>query len=502
MDIISIQNYIFSSNQLKDNIGASYIVKNIFEQDLYNELENCFEEINRDQWEVAPDQIGILNNGVCEIGYVGGGNALLFFKDGEDANIFIKQFTKNVLIKYPGIRIAFGVLKDKFSFENFSSCMQALNKSLIMNKNKYIPNVNLQKYGFNLDCPRTNESAERFLDKEGRLISGVSYAKMRFEGKSLEVIENQTNDILGEKYKFSNDIEKFGQLREKSYVALVYIDGNNTGDRIKRCQTLGELRRISINLRQSIYNSFREMLRCLVRVMDNEILSKDNGFNFVNENGKTILPLRPILIGGDDISFISEGRLGLWLAEVFMENFIKGKIGNERISACGGIAIIKTKYPLYRAFRLAKYLLYKSKRFSRNKKDSSYLDYHISFAGWRGETFDENYYNALGGNLHFGPYRIDLDENAQIEENHIKNLREIINGLRGIPKNKIMQLKDILFESPFSVKMFIEKLNSIGYKLPEISGEEYHIYGWRNKRTPYFDAINLLDFYPEGLKCN
>ncbi len=98
IDTPSIQNYIFSSNRLKVNIGASHIVKTIFEEPLINALNTI--GTGKNEWRNNPDKIFIHNNidTKWEIGYIGGGNALVFFQNSTDAKNFIKNFSKEILI--------------------------------------------------------------------------------------------------------------------------------------------------------------------------------------------------------------------------------------------------------------------------------------------------------------------------------------------------------------------------------------------------------------------
>ncbi|RKX53361.1 MAG: hypothetical protein DRP50_05985, partial [Thermotoga sp.] len=375
-----------------------------------------------------------------------------------------------------------------------------LHESLIENKNKYFPSVSLSKYGFTADCPRTDESAEKFKDDDEKPISSVAYVKIRTSEDAKKEITEELKDLLNSKYTFTNEIGKLGQQKKHkiSYVAVVHIDGNQMGDRFKSCGSLEGLRDLSKSVRKATKSTFHSMIERLIRKIEDKTLSEKNDFVFERDDGKTILPVRPIIIGGDDITFVSEGRLGVWLAETFMREFTKQKVsmGKKPLSSCGGIAIVKTKYPFFRAYKMAEYLIDKAKRRSRGVKSSSYIDFLASSRGWVGEEIDKNYYEVPAGNLHFGPYRID---GVVSEDSHIENLKNIIKGLKELPRNKVMQLREVLYRDERDAKMFVEELNARGYKLPEIPGFNYHKKIWQDKKTPYFDAIEIMEFYPEVL---
>jgi len=502
IDTVSIQEYIFSSNKLKENIGASQIVEKIYEDILEEALKITFNGVNIDkkEWRNKPDNVKINDpKEKFEIGYIGGGNALILFKDKHEATKFIQNYTKLLLKKTPGLKTAFGIIHD-FNLGDFKNSMQRLHESLRENKNKYFPNVTLPKYGFTLDCPRTNESAEHFKDDDEKFISSVAWAKLKFSDKARDEMVVILGDILKDNYTFTNDIEKLGQTEGKDYIAIVHIDGNKMGEKFAKCTNLTEYRNLSISVRNATETAFKKMIEILIEKIENDKIfdSKNEEFKLRKEEDKIILPIRPIILGGDDITFISDGRLGVWLAETFIKEFIKQSINSESLSACGGVSIVKTKYPFYRAYIVAADLTDRAKQISR-KENGSYIDFFISSSGWSGSLEDifNKHLSTVNGKLHFGPYRIDSIN----DEKTIENLKNIIKEFKNIPKNKVMKLREILFKvtDKDNGKIFVEELKVKGINLPQIKGMYYHEQIWQNRETPYFDAIELIDFYPEGL---
>ena len=64
-----------------------------------------------------------------------------------------------------------------------------------------------------------------------------------------------------------------------------------------------------------------------------------------------------------------------------------------------------------------------------------------------------------------------------------------------ISKNKVMRLREVLSEPDTSQQLFVKELIQQGYKLPNNADKLFE----DNKLTPFFDAIELRDFYPEKL---
>ncbi len=88
LDCMSIQPYIFSSNKLRTNIGASELVEKMYDDFLFNVLKEQFgvDKAILEAWK-APATIGQMalqkdenKDQKVEIAYIGGGNALLVFR--------------------------------------------------------------------------------------------------------------------------------------------------------------------------------------------------------------------------------------------------------------------------------------------------------------------------------------------------------------------------------------------------------------------------------------
>jgi len=103
-DTVSIQQYVFGSNKLKDNLGASYIIEHI-----YDYLINKAKEVSLS----------------LSIGYVGGGNALVFTDTVITAKKIIKNYTTFLLHDYPGVSVAVAI-KENFNVGSYSKDIKEL----------------------------------------------------------------------------------------------------------------------------------------------------------------------------------------------------------------------------------------------------------------------------------------------------------------------------------------------------------------------------------------
>ena len=507
MNVVSIQQYIFGSNKLKENIGASYII----EEGLQLRLKNSLERITgsgvdmfawKDSTSVLPDNY--------PIGFAGGGNTLLFFENNNIAKSFIEDFTTDTLLNFPGLRLSFG-LKEDFNLTNYQADYNDLLQDLKKRKYSYIPIVHIPKHGITSDCPLSNDAAE-FLDKDlGAFISSSSSVKIASAGIS-KWDDFLVRKGLDKEYEFRNDIEDtLGQKEKGSYIAVVHVDGNGMGNVFSNINSLEDLRSKSSAVSNKAVRAMESVIEILIDDHRNGRLAELNLEKTKPITLPITLPIRPVLVGVDDVTFICEGRLGIYLAECFIREFYdeeqrKNKDESKKLmdGACAGIAIIKTHFPFFKAVELAEELCKEAKITSKAAPGTgSFISYYYSsttFSGSLNQLREKTQKSALGL-MHYGPYRLfDKDDPKSIEK-----LKEGIicfknaNGGVTWPKNKVMLLREIIARDNGSQKVFEKELSEAGLKLPGNTGGTIWFTKDQKNETPYFDQIELMDYYPDQL---
>lgn len=493
LDATGIQPYIFGSTQLKENIGASFLVENIYEDILKNSLEKIeIKNVDLNRWK-NPEYINTLKLETgFDIGYIGGGNALLFFAEEGKARSFVKTWTKQLLIESPGLRTA-AVISD-FELSDFSNELKKVFTKLKENKFRFQPQIVLPSHGITAECNRTGLSAEILRKYDDKLIpvSSVVASKTDVINKAHEKLRIKFQDTLNNEYHFPKEIDELGQQKgETNFVSIVHIDGNGIGDRFKACKTLKERRELSIKVEDATEKSMGKILKVII---DNHAKFQERNFKLKEK----ILPVRPIIFGGDDITFITDGRLGIYFARIFIEEFIKCNAGDGKLSACAGIAITKSKYPFYRGYELAEQLCREAKKKAKEENNkSSWLDFHIASGGFSGSITEirEKNYTIPEGSLCLRPYRV-----AGIEHD-FRDLKVCIEGIKVFnewPRSKLMELREVLNEGKTATELFIKEMDFRDLKFPEIKeNTAFQKSGWVDKETPYFDMIDLKDFYPD-----
>lgn len=500
IDAVSIQRYIFSSNSLKQNIGASHLVEWVFDEQLAISLKKVFgEDVNVNQWKDDVETIQIFKNEMTkvEVGYSGGGNALLLFKNNHDAINFVRQWTKDLLVAAPQLRTAVAI--GEIKIDNFQESLNTLYKQLTKNKNSFFPNVDLHKESIVVEDSNTGFVVTAYDENEG-FISADSYTKTIGAELAQTYLLNRYKDVLKNTYTFTREISSLGQVEGNSHIAIVHIDGNNIGERFKSCKTLAERRNLSILIEKIVNQSFQELLHYIIEDQMSYLKDKKSGFDIKEENGKKFLPIRPLILGGDDLTFVCDGRLGMIYAERLMKSMYENSkqysaFKNNPLTSCAGVAITKTKYPFYRAYELSENLCSLAKDKAR-EHGGSWIDFHITYGGFSGELSEirNKHYKLINGEqLHFGPYQLSSND-----EKSLLNLKKgMIEFVEQWPTSKIKELRSALASGREVSEAFLKDLKAKGYELPKIIGSiDYSDNGWVDNETPYFDMIELIDFYP------
>jgi len=392
LEVVSIQKYVFGSNKLKENLGGSWLIQEVFETPLRTAAITAVPTaVNYDfnAWRDSPDEIQITKGSDFEVGYIGGGNALLFFRHPDNAKCFVTEWTKMLLVQAPGVMTA--VACDKFKLGDFKSGITRMFTLLRQQKQSQVPLTVIPRHGITAECPRSGYSMDVWRDMNTKYVSSVTNAKLAAAEEANKKLSKDFSENLRDEYCYSDEFDKLGQKTGESHIAIVHIDGNGMGKRFHQTMSLPSLRDLSKTVKIATQGSFASVLDTITSRFEDIFQalgykSRSDYDREHNEKGRPLLPIRPIIIGGDDITFVSDGRLGVYFAKLFLEAFESQTVSEgEKLSACAGIAITKTKYPFYRGYQLSEELCGNAKSIRKKQNnDGSWLDFHISYGGFSG----------------------------------------------------------------------------------------------------------------------
>lgn len=511
LDTTGIQSYIFGSNRLRENIGASYLVGQV-----------------TDAWvkQILCDELGIkdpeasIENQDAELIYAGGGNTVLLFKSAEVAILFTQKLSLKVLKEAPGIKL---VVAHRHDFEwgqdqLYDTVQEIMKYDLDVKKRSRIPSAPLLGLGVTQDCNSTRLVA---VDRSQNHGSPADYPVSREIAAKLDAVnpanKQPANTQLKQTLQLADgwdiplDFDDFGRSRdEMSYLAVVHIDGNSMGKRFQEFAKdksdrdyITAMRDLSRSVEQAGKAVLQQLMQDLIANWDSLIEKLD----LTTQK----LPFRPLVYGGDDITFVCDGRLGLTLAVRALQLFEAQPIADgQPLTACAGVCIVKAHYPFARAYELSEALCQSAKKVAKRERSGgersepvSALDWHIAASGLLGDLAEiraREYHSQDGKHLEMRPLLLDADpydwRNWASFESVIK---EFIKGDWKEKRNKVMALREVLRRGPVATKEFLTAYQLEA--LPIMPGSDRRLksplakQGWLDTTCGYFDAIEAMDFY-------
>ncbi|MBW7875580.1 MAG: hypothetical protein H3C47_06315, partial [Candidatus Cloacimonetes bacterium] len=261
LGIGGIQKFIFGSNRLRIALNASQAVSGIF-QDLNS---------HRTQ--------------KMEIGYEGGGNALLLFEEESGVKEFLQGFSKYVLTDFPGLQLQYAVEKASkdISGEEFQELLFVLNQKQASQK-VFKGITSPLQFGFGQDCHYGGGAATTLSEITRK--SGLKPVS-EITSKFLHNEPQQYHCPSG--WNLPKDMEDLGQTQhDDNWIAVVHADGNGLGQMISKTQSLQELRELSKKFSSTVVEAYSNMQKRLVD--ESPIWFKELNL------AESMLPLRHIIL--------------------------------------------------------------------------------------------------------------------------------------------------------------------------------------------------------------
>ncbi|MEI3611536.1 DUF6602 domain-containing protein [Pseudogracilibacillus sp. SO30301A] len=367
-DITGIQDYIFASNRMKENMGGSYIVGKMVEEYFVEVLKKCAEKYKVEtEWKsnnnTANDvRIFADKNLQAEIIYIGGGNALVIYRDWELYTQANRAFALKVLQESASLTLATEAIP--FTLETNKHYAQLyfeeLMPKLAKTKAEQIRTKLNQTLPIFAQEPFKGDPITHEIDKSP--LSTEQWLKRKAtEGKSY--LKDFNNTFVTE----TEDLKK--NKGEDSYIGVVHIDGNGMGDWLKR-----ELKGAGKNLdMEEVFKKHRELSLRITGVFRKTFEETVNHFNKQSKK----FPMRPLILDGDDVTFICQGDLAIPFTLAFLKQLEKEE---GQIRACAGVAFVHSHFPFELAYDIAEQCCQNAKKsyYSNYKSTtSSYFDFYL-----------------------------------------------------------------------------------------------------------------------------
>ncbi len=497
VDVLKVQEYVFSSNRLRDVVSASWNV----------------------HWATTKD--GALRNYQGQVLCAAGGNAVLEFADMPEARSFAARYTSALLEETPGLEV---IIKHRFFRKGeLAAALLALQKDLALAKLERVPSVKQLGLSVTASCSITGSPAS-FIDKYENMPVSRKVALWRSD-ETLKKAEERWYPFLPNtevNWRFPADIEYMGRTPgKKSMMGVVHLDGNGVGKKIKKWLKDCLVNKVpdekvrdyycewSSALEELMHNTFRKIvtiLFCSIDASKHKLLSTISELELeLHENN---LPIRPVLLGGDDLTFLCDARVALDLAAgamEFMEQTNLPHLG--KVTACAGVAFVHIRFPFSHAYTIAEKLCRSAKDGRREKDDQgSWLDWHVglvkpedAIVATRKRDYVVN--NSSSSIATCRPYPLGFGS-GDLQKSWLWLAEKLLGvgklGLRGeiwgCRRNKVKSLMSLALQGPEQVKKSMEAWRVIDSELSFADGLGLTGY-FPDNRSPLIDAVELLDIY-------
>ena len=411
------QNYIFATNKLRENVGASELTYRAGTQWV---LEAVQAETQKKLWSenaatlrenlCRPDlnqPIDPGDNTAVEVITATSGKALLLVNEREVGRRIIRAVTSRALKEAPGLDVC-GVISNPFDWNGKS--LGEVNREVHekfeeVRAHRPGPALRFLRLPVIDECQTSGLPAARADRDEGDINKKVPRSELSLKKRDQEIADayrQRMQSLLDRKEIKKQFPRNPGDLEKRcDRLAVVHADGNGLGEiflkfadhidfekdtaskEVLNSRYVKRLRAFSLALDVCTENAF---IAALAEIAERE---------FHQDEGK-VLPLLPIILGGDDLTVMCDGKDALRFTNKFLTAFevetaridheIFGDIiskvaGNaftpKRLSACAGVAIVKPHFPFSAAYDLAEGLITSAKRVKKlvtdpNKKDDKH----------------------------------------------------------------------------------------------------------------------------------
>jgi len=171
--------------------------------------------------------------------------------------------------------------------------------------------------------------------------------------------------LLGDKpWGFDNDLDGWAVSDDRG-VAVVHADGNAIGQRVMGLDD-AERKAFSAALSEATLQASRVALDAFERRLPEHVV-------------RASLPLRPVVIGGDDVTFLVPRSYAVPFAHAYLAAF-DAECATRPIltgvTACAGVIIVRTGFPFSQAHALAEELCRSAKQGRTSTDAPSRLAFH------------------------------------------------------------------------------------------------------------------------------
>ena len=430
-----IQGYIFATNELKQIVGASELVERVCTALFSESLAAGAEPV-----------------------VTAAGNIKYIFSDRAALEKAVRLFPRLVAETAPGLTVSQAVVAMDGDYADFSCAVNELERRLKAQRNRPMKSLTagLMAVG------RSRKTGLPAVDVAGDEQPDECTVK-----KTAALADNQTTlklvkKLTGEQVSAGEVAWDIKDLTGRNdWIAVIHADGNGLGEVVASVgNDPDELRTFSLNLDNA------------TKAAAQTAYGKIGRFSFK-------LPIRPVVLSGDDLTVICRADIALEFARGFLAAFEEEtqRLMGLKLTACAGIAFIKSSYPFHYGYSLAETLCTEAKRdakspeIRRNGLAPSCLMMHkvqSSFIEDWAEIERKELTTKDGGSYNFGPYYLNELPNRWTVDRLQSEAYCLTDGKDGkdgnAAKTDIREWMTLMAENVGLAKQKANRVNAIGSK--------------------------------------
>ena len=444
-DCRSKQEYIYRTNKIREISGASKLLSNVYSI-LINEsglkINNAWKD-DAKQKKPFYKEAFIEDDFDGTVIYEGGGNLYVLFKDKDTYIRANKAFSRLLLERSYSISIitAFVETTDNFNHDR---------KKLYSQKEKS------KKYGMHsVICnvlPFTQTDRMSFMPLSTIDANGTKRTtEAMLKRKAYDLFFTQNDELSSE--HLDSLVEEKGK---DSILAVIYIDGNDMGNKIKNCtegkddysECVMALREFSLHTNEYF--------------VDRPISAIEQCLRAKNEKDADLIAIAPykahkyrmIVGGGDEITIICRGSDALDIVKAYFDELSNTPELSPGIpnTACAGIALFHSHAPFADVYKIAESCCESGKKESHKpNNNNNYIDFHFCHSGITNEL--EAIRDKQEANYTLRPYSMAMF-NEFISIGHI---------LRSIGRSNVKSLGDAVVKGTSYFRFEIQRIRSRNY---------------------------------------
>lgn len=515
VDVLRVQSFIFATNRLIDVVAGSNLVADATSRDLLTHFGHGVRVVT-----------------------AAGGNAVLEFDDEPQARDWTAAYSRTLIEEFPGLEAAV-VHRSIADGEPWLTAYQDAQQRLARRKLALPPDAATPGLSVTAECVETRAVAtdrfRRTADVPEVPVSATVARRRKLQHEAgperwLEHVPNGRPSGWpdGWQLALTRQTDELGRTEsELSLVGIVHIDGNSVGGAIREALEAAApggnatVRQRFEALSQEIDNAVQDALKAVFEAIVNRLDVRtdaggqrkpwiwstrlNKGFRLhSNRDDHVVLPIRPVVAAGDELTFVCDGRIALSAARIALES-LRGRAttdGHLPLGACAGIALIKSHAPFARGYDLAERLCRGAKReVERHGLSPGFaLDWHVGYAtplesveAIRGRQYS-SVYQGGAGDLTMRPYIV---EPGRAHSFNWLDDEVVTGGLMGPGwsgrRNKVKELRTLAREGPDAVRQALDawRITADVQGLPGGLDPD----GFSGRRTWLLDAAELLDLH-------